>query len=46
MDSRVDTALKVRQILTPDQRKIVGDRIASLLSGHGPLRKRFSSIVE
>lgn len=34
MDSRLDTALKVRAILTPDQRKIVSDRVIGFISGN------------
>lgn len=34
MDSRVDTALKVRAILTKEQRKIVSDKVIGFISGN------------
>ncbi|MBU6454873.1 MAG: Spy/CpxP family protein refolding chaperone [Cyanobacteria bacterium REEB67] len=46
MDARLDCALQVRQILTPEQRKIVGDRISVIVSGPGPLRKRLGAVVD
>jgi Spy/CpxP family protein refolding chaperone len=46
MDSRLEVALKVRQILTPAQRLIVKERLQTLLSGQGPMRKRFSSMLD
>jgi len=38
MDSRIDTALKVRQVLTPEQRKTIADRVSNLLTGNSPMR--------
>jgi Spy/CpxP family protein refolding chaperone len=35
MDERLTTALKVRTILKPEQRKAVSDKIVALLSGDG-----------
>ncbi|HEY9730447.1 MAG TPA: periplasmic heavy metal sensor [Drouetiella sp.] len=35
MDDRLTTALKVRTILKPEQRKAVSDKIVALLSGDG-----------
>jgi Spy/CpxP family protein refolding chaperone len=46
MDTRVDTALKVRQVLTPEQRKTIADRIANLLSGNSPIKRRLSTLIE
>ncbi|MBS2009626.1 MAG: Spy/CpxP family protein refolding chaperone [Cyanobacteria bacterium SZAS TMP-1] len=46
MDSRIDTALKVRAILTPEQRKIIADRISSLLGGNSGMKRRTSGLVE
>ncbi len=34
MDSRVDTALKVRTILTKEQRKIVSDKVIGFITGN------------
>jgi len=38
MDERMTTALKVRTLLKPDQRKAVSDKIVSWLSGNGRAR--------
>jgi len=46
MDSRIDTALKVRSVLTQEQRKTIADRLASCLSGHSPLKKKLSYLAE
>ncbi len=44
-NSRIDTALKVRQVLTPEQRKTIADRIANLLSGNSPIKRRLGMLV-
>jgi Spy/CpxP family protein refolding chaperone len=46
MVARLDCALAVRRILTPEQRKIVGDRIATVISGRGALQKRLGAGVD
>jgi Spy/CpxP family protein refolding chaperone len=38
MDERMTTALKVRTLLKPEQRKAVSDKIVALLSGDGKAR--------
>ena len=38
MDERMTTALKVRTLLKPEQRKAVSDKIVALLSGNGRAR--------
>jgi Spy/CpxP family protein refolding chaperone len=38
MDDRLTTALKVRALLKPEQRKLVSDKIVSLLNGSGRAR--------
>ncbi|MBI2810238.1 MAG: Spy/CpxP family protein refolding chaperone [Candidatus Melainabacteria bacterium] len=38
MDERMTTALKVRTMLKPEQRKAVSDKIVSLISGNGRAR--------
>lgn len=38
MDERMTTALKVRAILKPEQRKLLSDKIVALLSGNGRAR--------
>jgi Spy/CpxP family protein refolding chaperone len=45
-DSRVDTALKVRKVLTPEQRKTMADRIAGFLSGNSMIKKRINTMVD
>jgi len=39
-DSRLDTVMKARKVLTPEQRKIIADRIDGLLSGNSLLKNR------
>jgi len=46
MDTRVDTALRVRQVLTPEQRKTIADRIANLLSGNSPIKRKLGMMVD
>ncbi len=38
MDERLATALKVRALLTPDQRKAVSDKIVGVVTGQGRAR--------
>ncbi len=38
MDERMTTALKVRTLLKPEQRKAVSDKMVALLSGNGKAR--------
>ncbi len=45
-DSRIDVALKVRKILTAEQRKRISDRIANFLSGNSPLKRRVSTMLD
>jgi Spy/CpxP family protein refolding chaperone len=45
-DSRIEVALKVRKILTAEQRKQISDRIANFLSGNSPLKRRVSMLVD
>jgi len=46
MDGRIDCALRVRAVLTPEQRKSIADRLASCLSGRSPLKKRLSYLAD
>jgi Spy/CpxP family protein refolding chaperone len=46
MDTRVDTALKVRQVLTPEQRKTMADRMSSLLSGNAVMKRRLGTMID
>jgi Spy/CpxP family protein refolding chaperone len=45
-DSRIDVALKVRKILTPDQRKHISDHISNFLSGNSQIKRRVSTLLD